>query len=85
MYLHLGGETVVKVSEVVAILNLENLSIASAQTFLKKSIETRDNLNKDQDEPKSLIITNDKVYTSPISSFTLMKRAAYLSDVTKTD
>lgn len=84
MYLHLGGEVVVKVSEVVAILNMENISNAAVQLFLKKAVEIQKN-NELGSETKSLIITEDKVYISPISSFTLMKRAGYLSDLAKVD
>lgn len=84
MYLHLGGETVVKTSEVVAIFNMENIALSSpAHIFLKDAVNTQDDASVTLNESKSLIITDKKIYISPISSFTLMKRASYFSELAK--
>lgn len=86
MYLHLGGETVVKTSEVVAILNMENIALSSpAHIFLKDAVSTQSEDDAQQSPSKSLIITDKCIYISPISSFTLMKRAGYFSELSKMD
>lgn len=81
MYLHLGGDVVVKTSEVVAILNLENISTSQSSREYLRSLEDRNGVGAfDPKETKSIIITQDKVYASPISSLTLMKRAEIWAD-----
>ena len=84
MYLHLGGETVVKTSEVIAILNLDNILTSSSSREYLKSVELHKEIQGvHQDEAKTIVITTDKVYKSPISSLTLMKRANSLGDYSK--
>ena len=70
MYLHLGQDTVVKMSEVVGIFDLEtgkviNVSMEMPKTFI---------LCKDHKE-------NTIVYISQISSSTLLKRTKYINDI----
>lgn len=81
MYLHLGGDMVVKTSDVVAILNLENISTSQSSREYLKSLENRSGIGSfDPEETKSIVLTRENVFASPISSLTLMKRASTLID-----
>ena len=76
-YLHLGGEVVILDREVIAILDLKSQATSEASLeFLQ--IVKEEGFVKDLagDKAKSLILaTENRVYISPISSWTLLKRA----------
>jgi regulator of extracellular matrix RemA (YlzA/DUF370 family) len=80
MYLHIGGDLVVSVNEIVAIVDMEKSTISQdTRVFLKVCEEEGFIVNVVENEmPKSFIITQEKsksrVYLSPISASTLLKR-----------
>lgn len=82
MYVHLGGERIVRASELVAIfdISIEQSSRISRQftawATKRKNVEVIG-----EEEPKSIVVTTRKVYYSPISSSTLKKRTHQLPDV----
>ena len=67
MFLHLGGNMVVKTRDLVAIINVENGMPSRIPGTVEKT--------KVAATTKSLIITKENLYQSPISSGTLKKRA----------
>lgn len=77
MFIHLGGDVVVSKDEVIAIVNSqlmkktevnrEFMELAENDGFITPITE-RSNVN-------SIIITNKKIYLSPISAVTLKKRS----------
>lgn len=76
MYIHLGNNCIISSADIIAILNieppiskgiLEIMEIAKTEKFLLNISE--------KDKEKALIICSDKVYVSPISSKTLLRRA----------
>lgn len=70
MYLHIGGEMVIPLKEIVAILDYEKI----LQSPVNKEFWRAK--NKAPQGTKSCIITKDnKIYYSPISSLTLARRA----------
>lgn len=80
MYVHLGGDTVVLQKDIVAILDLELTSISKiTREFLHVAEEEGFVVNVSTELPKSYIITEydneSRVYISPISAATLLKRA----------
>ncbi len=92
MFLHLGGDTVVNLSDVIAICDLDVTSTSkTTREFLAVAEEEGFVVNVSQEDlPKSFVIaeTNkkSKVFISPISSATLLKRAknprrAYTYDI----
>jgi hypothetical protein len=82
MFLHLGGNTLIKSSEVVAIINAENAMGATAtKEFLKVAREEDFVAELEGGQFKSLVITDQKVYLSPISSLTLKKRAEFVDNL----
>jgi len=79
MFIHLGGEKIIRASELIAIFDL---SIEKSSKISKQFVSQA---NKDkrveiigEEECKSLVVTQSKVYYSPISSSTLKKRAHQL-------
>lgn len=79
MYLHLGGQTVVKTENIVAILDLETTSVSKkTKEFLKINEKNGVISNISDDIPKSYVICNEegavKIYISQLSSSTLLKR-----------
>jgi len=80
MYLHLGGEISVKIKNIVAIMDLETTSVSKiTKDFLKFAQRSNSVINVNEELPKSYVITSEnnetRVYVSPISSQTLLKRA----------
>ncbi len=80
MYLHIGGDFVVSIDGIIAILDMEKSTISQdTRVFLKVSEEEGFIVNVVENEmPKSFIIVQEKnmsrVYLSPISTSTLLKR-----------
>ncbi|WP_018131398.1 extracellular matrix regulator RemB [Effusibacillus pohliae] len=82
MFIHLGGDVMVSSKEVIAIFDLKMKEAAdSTQEFLKVAEEEGFVVVVDENESKSFVVTNRKVYFSPISSLTLKKRAGFLEDL----
>ena len=79
MYIHLGGEKVIRTSELIAIfdLSIEKSSKISKQ-FIQKASKEKRIVWIGEEESKTLVVTTSKVYYSPISSATLKKRANQL-------
>lgn len=81
MYIHLGGEKIIRTSQVVAILDI---SIEHASKLSRQFIENAQNNRAVEmigdEEPKSIVLTRDRVIFSPISTSTLKKRAHHLDD-----
>ncbi len=80
MYVHLGGDTVVLQKDIIAIFDLELTTISKiTREFLQVAEEEGFVVNVSEDLPKSYILTESdnesRVYISPISAATLLKRA----------
>jgi hypothetical protein len=75
MYIHLGGERVIRSSELIAIfdISIEKSSKISKQ-FVNHVKEEKTLVNIGEEDPKSIVVTKDTVFYSPISSTTLKKR-----------
>lgn len=86
MFIHLGGDIVISINDVISIMDVESsnlsnttkefLSIAEDEGFIRKISE---------DDPKSFILTEKDnktiIYLSPISSVTLLKRASFIDNI----
>ncbi|MNP25385.1 hypothetical protein D3C76_1181910 [compost metagenome] len=75
MYIHLGGERIIRAAELIAIfdISIEKSSKISKQ-FVNHVKEEKTLVNIGEEEAKSIVVTRDKVFYSPISSSTLKKR-----------
>lgn len=81
MYIHLGGDTMIRSNHLIAIFDLcmEQASVRSSN-YIDDFIN-KENIKKiGKEKPKSLVITEGQIFYSPISSSTLKKRANVISD-----
>jgi len=79
MYLHLGGDILIKKNQVVAIINLETATEGKINKRFLDKIKENNNINyiSSPGKEKTLIITSNNYYLSPISSTTLYKRSFF--------
>ena len=85
MYLHLGQDIVIRLSDIVGIFDIENSTIRrSSKDFLSAAQKGGRVVSVSQELPKSFIVCEQggtsMVYLSQISSTTLKKRASFLKD-----
>ena len=86
MFLHLGGDVVIPLKNVIAIMDIETTTISKdSKDFLKIAEEEGFIETISNDIPKSFIVTEcnkkSKIYLSPISSVTLQKRTEFLNGI----
>jgi regulator of extracellular matrix RemA (YlzA/DUF370 family) len=76
MFLHIGGDNAVSLKELVAILDLETTKREATREFLGFAADEKTvvHIGKRERE-KSIIITSNRIYLSPISAATLLKRS----------
>ncbi len=75
MYLHVGDGTVVPYNKILGIFDLDNATYAKrTRDFLERAEEAGRLIPLGQRLPTSLVVTDQGVYLSPISSQTLNKR-----------
>lgn len=88
MFLHIGGDIVIPVKNIIAILDIESTTVSKdTKEFLKIAEEEGFIESVLRDLPKSYVITESdkksKIYLSPISSVTLQKRSGFVDDISK--
>lgn len=82
MFLHLGADKMIKLRDLIVIINNENPSKNNNTIeFLNKARDPFRVEKIENDNHKSIVITDDKIYYSPISSQTLKKRASFVTDL----
>ena len=76
MYLHLGQDVVVRSRDIIGIFDIENTSISKiTKEFLKESEKRKKVITTSFDLPRSYVLDKEnRVYVSPISPATLLKR-----------
>jgi extracellular matrix regulatory protein B len=76
VFIHLGGSRMIRIGDVVAIVDAGGATTSGSRFSFIETAKKEGRLEKiSTEEVKSYVITNVKVYGSPISSLTLMKRA----------
>lgn len=83
MYIHLGGEYVVKEEEVIGIFDLDTSTVSKhTRNFLNLKEKQGKVINVSYELPKSFILATknkqEKIYISQISSLTLNKRSGII-------
>lgn len=91
MFLHLGQDTVIIEEDIVGIFDLDTTTVSKPTRDYLKTMQKGGNvINVSYDLPKSFVITakknkkEKKMYISPISTATLLKRIEninYLKDI----
>ncbi|SDJ25504.1 extracellular matrix regulator RemB [Natribacillus halophilus] len=82
MFVHIGGYTVIRSKDIIAILNYDVHESSSLTQQYLASLHENEIVKaaNDDDATKSLVITSEKLYHSPISSTTLRRRSQTLLD-----
>jgi extracellular matrix regulatory protein B len=73
VYIHLGDEMLIKAKDIIAIIDKESCASSTIMdSFLHEFKDSSGYLTKKTF--KSIIVTNDHIYFSPLASGTLKKR-----------
>jgi hypothetical protein len=81
MYIHLGGDKVIRSRELIAIFDISNDKPSKLpKTFLTHANQEKKVEKIGEEDPKSMVVTEAKLYYSPISSSTLKKRSTHFSN-----
>ncbi len=84
MYLHLGKDTVLKMSELIGFFDIETTSVsAKTREYLKKSEQKGQVTAVAEELPKTFVVCatkrgENRIYLSQISPTTLKGRAGFL-------
>lgn len=84
MFLHIGNDEVIKSNEIIVIVNYQLAKETNQLRTINDGKEVIQLVNKEA-QTKSIIMTKDKVYYSPLSSMTLKKRDSLYTSATKMD
>ncbi len=76
MYVHLGGEVVVPIQEIIGIFDARLVEGNDDNQHFMDSARSQGRMRAETppDERKSIVVTTGGVYTSAISSLTLVRR-----------
>lgn len=88
MFLHIGGNVVVSMDSIIAILDMDTVTTSrDSREFIKIAEEEGFILTIAEELPKTLVITEinkkSKIYLTPISSITLLKRSEYIHNISR--
>ncbi|MBM7645538.1 hypothetical protein JOD45_001749 [Scopulibacillus daqui] len=76
MFIHLGEDTIVRTSEVVAIFDYERMKEDQSNLRLLENLKKDKKVNNVSDQlAKSVVFTDHTVYLSPFSPATLKRRS----------
>ena len=75
MFLHLGGDVVIPLRDVISIVSIDHEESPLNNEFIQTA-QDEGFVIQLTSEPISCIVTTRNVYLSPISVYTLKKRAA---------
>ena len=86
MYVHLGGNVIVRTEDVLGIFDLDNTSTSHiTRSFLKKAENNGKLINIAEDLPRSFVLCSegrekDTIFFSQLNSATLIKRTESFSN-----
>lgn len=76
MYIRIGRDDVIKSKDLIAILDQKSIHRSEiTKEFINNTTDMLKHTEKKKEPFKTIILTTDKVYFSPLSSATLMKRS----------
>ncbi|NLM37761.1 MAG: DUF370 domain-containing protein [Firmicutes bacterium] len=76
MFLHLGGNQIISINEIIIVENLEKTTATSFQEWWQQRAKTGlEIVDSGEGKPKSAVYTGQKIILSPISVYTLKKRS----------
>ena len=79
MYVHLGGDTIVRRKELVGIFHTRVTLAGATKEFLNRAREQDHVADLAGGQPKALVVMRERVFLSPISPGALKRRAGQLT------
>ncbi|MFG6118654.1 MULTISPECIES: extracellular matrix regulator RemB [Thalassobacillus] len=84
MFIHIGDDQVIRSKDVVAIIDHNLISSSSIIEEMIYNQRKEKNVEEMQtQEAKAIVITEDRIYFSPLSVMTLKKRANMMATLNK--
>ncbi|UFT99431.1 DUF370 domain-containing protein [Radiobacillus kanasensis] len=84
MFIHIGSDHVIQSEDVIAIIDYQIVSSSTINEEMLVNQKKADNVQNSLDEAiKSIVITKDAIYYSPLSVLTLKKRTSMISTISK--
>jgi len=80
MFLHLGNDVIVPLKEVISIHECKEGRNSTNNQFIQAMKNRKLVVELSAERPKSFVVTDSKIYFSPISVMTLKKRAGFLGE-----
>ena len=75
MYLHIGEDTVINDKGIIGIFDMDTSTVNKAtRDYLSKAEKEKRVIYVNYELPKSFIVTDNKIYISPLNTGTLLKR-----------
>lgn len=76
MFVHIGGEYTILIDSIIGLVNLETVQATSSDMNRFLKIQEDENILEyvSEEISRSLILTDDRSYVSPLSVLTLRKR-----------
>ncbi|WP_100405889.1 extracellular matrix regulator RemB [Bacillus solitudinis] len=82
MFIHLGGDFIIRSKEIIAILNQDVQEMSTmTKAFLKQEESQKKRVVISSEFIKSIVVTDDSIFYSPVSSITLNRRAQATSEL----
>lgn len=82
MFIHLGEDVVIRSQDVIAIIDRQLLKSSTIMNeFVNGQRESKQIIDISGNDVKSVVVTRDQVYFSPLSSLTLKRRASMISEL----
>lgn len=76
MFIHLGEDTVITDKGIIGIFDIDTSTVNKAtRNYLTKAEKDKRVTYVNYDLPKSFVVTDEKIYISPINTATLLKRS----------
>ncbi|WP_017471604.1 extracellular matrix regulator RemB [Amphibacillus jilinensis] len=86
MFIHIGDDQVIRSDQIIVMIDQQYVASSSInEEMIEHQEEVEDMPQLDHDLTKSIIITKDHVYYSPLSILTLRKRASMISTLSHLD
>ncbi|GAE34403.1 extracellular matrix regulator RemB [Halalkalibacter akibai] len=80
MFIHLGGDFIIRSKDIIAILNWDvHEQSTITGLYLKAEAKRKKKIIISEEYIKSIVVTDEEIYYSPVSSLTLNRRAQGLA------
>lgn len=75
MYLNIGEEVVINSKNIIGVFDMDTSTVNKAtRDYLSKAEKDKKVIYVNYDLPKSFIVTENKIYVSPLNTSTIFKR-----------